>query len=116
MGGWFSTARPQQQDPSQDRSTKFRTQVFSKSKRLTLESTLEELCSDDEGGEADGWNIVDSDDEGDMDADEEELLWAQELRSNPKNRVWDESKSCLENRRPAFYWAFFGWPGVRLRR
>jgi hypothetical protein len=80
-----------------------------------LDPTLEELFSDGEGGEGGDWNLVDSDDEDDMDADEEELLWSQELRSNPRDRVWDRSKSRLENRRPAFYWSLFGWPGVKPR-
>lgn len=66
--------------------------------------TTEELCSDDDD-DNDGWSIVGNFDEEEED---ESLVRGQQLRSNHRGWMYDESKSALENRRPDFYSSLFG--------
>lgn len=97
MGGWVST--PWQpwggKRQSQDFERLNKQGYFNFNSKLT--PTAEELCSDDEDDDED-------------DEEDESLAQGQQLR-NDSRRCWvyDESKSVLENRRPAFYWSLFGW-------
>lgn len=103
MGGWLSsTARPPLDRKHQQVEGFFmlRKQGYF---NLGLAPTAEELCSYDEYNEDDV--NYDGDDEED-----ESCIRSQQLRSDSRKYwVYDESKSVLENRRPAFYWSLFRW-------
>jgi hypothetical protein len=94
MGGWLSTAawRPFSKHQQVEGFFKLMKQGYF---NLGLAPTTEELCPTDEDNE---------DDEED-----ESFIRGQQLR-NDSRRYWvyDESKSVLENRRPAFYSSLFG--------
>jgi hypothetical protein len=96
MGGWLSTTAWRPFD-----SKRQQVEDFFKLKKqgyfnLGLAPTSEELCPND------GCNEDDKEDES--------FIRGRQLR-NDSRRYWvyDESKSVLENRRPAFYSSLFGW-------
>jgi hypothetical protein len=101
MGGWLSTTawRPLNNKHQQ-------VEGFFKLKKqgyfnFGLAPTAEELCTGDEDNE---YN------EDDDDEEDESFIRGQQLRNDSRRYgVYDESKSVLENRRPAFYWSLFGW-------
>jgi hypothetical protein len=113
MGGWLSTTtwRPLDSKHQQgEDSNKLNKQgCFN----MGLAPTAEELCSDDEDNV---YNEDNNEDEGD-DEEDEPLIRGQQLR-NDSRRYWvyNEIKSVLENRRPAFYWSLFGWKGDQITR
>lgn len=94
MGGWLSKQR-------QQRAAEFKWVIAQGYFNLNLAPTREEFDSDgsrssgmylDEEEEADGY-----------------LAWGRGVGSDIRNRVLDESRCALENRRPGFWENTFGW-------
>jgi hypothetical protein len=102
MGGWLSTTGWRPLNSKHQQGEDFNKLIKQGCFNLGLAPTAEELCSDDEDNE---YNEDDSEDNG-QDEEDESLIRGQQLRNDFR---YDESKSVLENRRPAFYWSLFGW-------
>jgi hypothetical protein len=106
MGGWLSKPwLPWGSEQKQQQSENFSNLATHGYFNLTVAPTLEEDSdSDDEDSRSSPTLYL-----GNEDEDDEGLIQGRELRTSPRDWVYDESRSALESRRPVFYRSLFRW-------
>jgi hypothetical protein len=107
MGGWLSKSwsswgNEQYLKQQQQQAAEFRHVIAQGFFNLNLAPTRDEFDSDD------SWSSSLY-----LDAEEDEadgyLAWGRGVGRDIRNRVYDESRCALENRRPGFWENTFGW-------